>query len=290
MRSMTGYGRGSASKDGREITAELRAVNHRFLDLSFRLPRELSFLETGLREEIARRLVRGHIDVTMVYRNTRDDARKVRVDRALCKSVVHALHQAGEEIGLTDDLTLRDVLSVPDILLVEQQDDDADAISALAPEALESALDALCRMREREGQSLLEDLEKTLLRVEEKVKAVESKAAEMPEKCYARLKERLRQLQLEGGDTGRLMQEAAYLADRCAVDEEIARLFSHIGQMRAVFQKDGEQGRRMDFLVQEMNREANTIASKSADESVTHLAVGIKCDIEKMREQIQNVE
>lgn len=290
MRSMTGYGRGSASKDGREITAELRAVNHRFLDLSFRLPRELSFLETGLREEIARRLVRGHIDVTMVYRNTRDDARKVRVDRALCKSVVHALHQAGEEIGLTDDLTLRDVLSVPDILLVEQQDDDADAISALAPEALGSALDALCRMREREGQSLLEDLEKTLLRVEEKVKAVESKAAEMPEKCYARLKERLRQLQLEGADTGRLMQEAAYLADRCAVDEEIARLFSHIGQMRAVFQKDGEQGRRMDFLVQEMNREANTIASKSADESVTHLAVGIKCDIEKMREQIQNVE
>ncbi len=290
MRSMTGYGRGGASMDGREVEAELRSVNHRYLDLSFRLPRDLSFLETALRQTIGGRLKRGHVDLTMTYRNTRNDAKDVWVDSALCMGVLDALRKMGKEMGLKDNLKLSDVLALPDALRVEQGSDDEGAVSALALEALGHALDALCAMREKEGESLLEDLNAALLRIEERVEAVKEKAARMPEKCYARVLERLNQLKVEGADPARMMQEAAFLADRCAVDEEIARLFSHIGQMRAAFQLETGQGRRMDFLVQEMNREVNTIASKSADEDISHLAVEIKCDIEKMREQIQNVE
>lgn len=290
MRSMTGYGRATASADGREITAELRAVNHRFLDLSFKMPRDLSFLEIGLREKIGQKLKRGHVDITMTYRNMRSDAKNVRVDGALCKGVLDALRAAGNEIGLADNLALSDVLALPDALVVEQGKEDEGALSSLAFEALNSALDALRGMREKEGENLLNGLSATLDCVEQKVAAIQEKAAAMPEKCYARVLERLNQLKAEGADPARMMQEAAFLADRCAVDEEITRLFSHIGQMRAAFMLETEQGRRMDFLVQEMNREVNTIASKSADEHISHLAVEIKCDIEKMREQIQNVE
>lgn len=290
MRSMTGYGRGGASVDGRDVTVELKAVNHRFLDLSFRLPRDLNFLETALREAIGQRLKRGHVDISMTYRNTRNDATTVQVDSALCAGVIEALRKLGKDMGLQDNLKLSDVLALPDALHVEQGAEDEGALSSLALEALGHALDALCAMREKEGENLLSDLSATLSRIEEKVRAVREKAAAMPAKCYARVLERLNQLKAEGADPARITQEAAFLADRCAVDEEIARLFSHIGQMRAAFQLETEQGRRMDFLVQEMNREVNTIASKSADESISHLAVEIKCDIEKMREQIQNVE
>lgn len=290
MRSMTGYGRGCAASDGREATAEVRSVNHRFLDLSFRLPRDLNFLETALRQAVGSRLKRGHVDITMTYRNTRGDARSVRLDGALCAGVLDALREAGKGMSLQDDLKLSDMLVLKDALIVEQGSEDEDVLSQLALEALGQALDALCAMREQEGENLLSDLEATLIRIEQKVAALQQRAARMPEKCYARVLDRLNQLQIEGADPARLAQEAAFLADRCAVDEEIARLFSHIGQMRAAFGLDTEQGRRMDFLVQEMNREANTIASKSADERISHTVVDIKCDIEKLREQIQNVE
>lgn len=287
---MTGYGRGGACRDGRSVSVEMRSVNHRFLDLSLRLPRAFSFAENDLRAQVGEALRRGHVDITLTYRNGRSDAKDVSVDEVLCRGALAALRAAGEKLGVKDNVKLSDFLSLPDALVVQECAEDEDALRLLSFEAAESALSALVAMREREGESLLDDLRRTLDRAEEKVNRIAQKAAGMPDQCFQRVAERLKQLRIEGADTGRILQEAAMLSDRCAVDEELARLRAHIGQMRLAFALPSEQGRRMDFLVQEMNREANTIASKSQDGDVTHLAVDLKCDIEKMREQIQNVE
>lgn len=290
MRSMTGYGRGTYTDDGREMSVEVRTVNHRFLDVSVRLPRQISFLENAVRKMISERLKRGHADVAVSYRNTRADAHRVEVDESLAGAYLEGLRAFGEKTGVRDDLTLSVVASFADVVQRRDAEEDEETLLNLLRQAAHLALDGVVQMREREGQELLEDLKGSLGRAEEKTRQIALLAAQMPLGRYERLKQRLEELRIDGADPQRLLQEAALLSDRCSVDEELARLASHYQQLHDVMGMSEEIGRKMDFLVQELNREVNTIASKSIDVQLTALAVDIKCEIEKLREQIQNVE
>ena len=287
INSMTGYGRCVRAREGRSLTVELKSVNHRFLDVSLRMPRCFLFLEDEARKAIGRRLSRGHVDVFCTYRNQREDAREVQVDEGLIRAYLRATDAL---TGLADDRSVMGVLSLPEVVQVVEAEEDREALRALLLETLEGALDEAAAMREVEGEALQRDLNARADALEKIARAI---AARAPQTLIA-YRERLRANveELLGGqmDESRLVQETAIMADRLAIDEELVRLESHIAQLRALTGDPAPAGRRLDFLAQEFNREVNTIASKSQDIGITRLAMDGKAEIEKLREQVQNVE
>lgn len=289
-RSMTGYGRCILARDGREVTLELKSVNHRFLDIAFRMPRSFAFLESELRARMAERLTRGHVDVFISYKNTRADARQVRLDGQLLNAYLTALRAGGSQVGLDDDLCLRDVLNMQDVLSVEEAEEDQEALSALVYDALDAALASLAQMRATEGTALQADVMARLERLETLSQEMDARAPEWLAEYREKLRARIDEICSAQLDETRLAQEVALTADRAAIDEETVRLRSHISQMRALLASDEPTGRKLDFLVQEMNREVNTTGSKSSDIRLTNLVVEAKSEIEKIREQIQNIE
>ena len=289
MLSMTGYGRAMRELDGRQLTIELKSVNHRFLDLSFRMPRNLMFLEDDARKLIGARLSRGHVDVFMTYRNMRSDARKVQVDRALFDAYASALSGLTDS-GVEDDRSLMNIARLPDVLVVTEAEEDQDALRALLKETLDAALSQLIEMRRREGAEMKKDLAFRTDRIEEMTNAVEKRYPETVEEYTRRLRASIEELIGKNVDETRLLTEVAVMADRSAIAEETVRLHAHIAQLRECLEKAEPVGRRIDFLVQELNREVNTISSKSQDVPITQLVVGMKAEIEKLREQLQNIE
>lgn len=288
--SMTGYGRCTLAQDGREVTIELKSVNHRFLDLAFRMPRSFAFLENDMRAHISNKLARGHVDIFVTYKNSRDDARKVTLDSALLGEYLATLRQGGIDHMLDDNLRLRDVLSMQDVLTVEEADEDQQALSALTLSALDTALDSLCAMRRREGEAMRGDVETRLDTLERTAHAIDERAPQWLEEYRQRLRARIEEICQMQLDEARLTQEVALAADKAAVDEETVRLRSHIAQMRDLLKQSEPAGRKLDFLVQEMNREVNTTGSKSSDLILTGMVVDAKAELEKIREQIQNIE
>lgn len=289
MLSMTGYGRATADRDGRQLTVELKSVNHRFLDLAFRMPRNLAFLEEDARKALGSRLARGHVDVFVTYRNLRTDARTVAIDTALFDAYAGALASVSNR-GLTDDRTLMSIARMPDVLIVTEAEEDQDALRALLGEALNAALDQLLAMRTREGAAMEIDLNQKVDSIERMTRAIEARYPETVAEYRARLRAAIEDLIGQSVEESRLLTEVAIMADRSAIAEETVRLKSHISQLRETFAKSEPIGRRLDFLVQELNREVNTISSKSQDVPITRLAVDMKAEIEKLREQLQNVE
>ena len=289
MLSMTGYGRAMRELDGRQLTIELKSVNHRFLDLSFRMPRNLMFLEDDARKLIGARLSRGHVDVFMTYRNARSDARSVQVDRALFDAYVGALSGLVDS-GVQDDRSLMSIARLPDVLVVTEAEEDQDALRELLKETLDAALDQLIEMRRREGAEMKKDLAFRTDRIEEMTNAVEARYPETVEEYTRRLRASIEELIGRNVDETRLLTEVAVMADRSAIAEETVRLHAHIAQLRECLEKAEPVGRRIDFLVQELNREVNTISSKSQDVPITQLVVSMKAEIEKLREQLQNIE
>ena len=294
MRSMTGYGRRTVSRDGREITVEIKTVNHRFLDLSCRLPRALSFAEDALRKQIAAALKRGHADVNVNYLNLRQDAREIRVDEGLALQYKEALLQV-RRITRREGVSINDeeadwIAAQPDVMQVTVREEDQEAVLALLSEAAAEALRDVNAMRQKEGSALHDDLSEHLDQVKTLRDGIAALAPRVPLIYQEKLQSRLRELGIKEIDEQRLAQEVALMADRCAIDEELARLLSHIGQMREALEAEGEIGRRLDFLTQELNREINTIGSKASDAEITKLVVTAKSEIEKLREQVQNVE
>ena len=290
MRSMTGCGSGLVSRDGWEVTVEIRTVNHRFLDLALRLPRPLSFLEPVIREGITGRLGRGHVDVFLTVGSTGEASAAVRTDLNLARAYAEAGRGIAEATGTAFDLTVSGLMGLEGVVQVSEREMDQERIAALCGEALSAALDQLIGMRENEGAFLKQDLKIHLDRVEALRSEVCVRAPGVIVDYQERLWARLRALEADGIDPQRLAQEVALMADRCAVDEELSRLESHLGQMRQLLEADGETGKKMDFLVQEMNRETNTIGSKASDLFITNQVVAMKSEIEKIREQVQNVE
>ena len=289
MLSMTGYGRAMCEVDGRQLSIELKSVNHRFLDLSFRMPRNLMFLEDDARKLIGARLARGHVDVFMTYRNLRSDAKQVTVDRALFDAYAAALDTVADA-GLRDDRTLMSVARMPDVMVITESEEDQEALRALLRQTLAQALDALVAMREREGVEMAADLNRKVDAIEEMTVQIEARYPQTVAEYTARLRASIEELIGQNVDETRLLTEVAVMADRSAIAEETVRLHSHIQQLRECFARSEPIGRRLDFLVQELNREVNTISSKSQDIPITRLAVDCKAEIEKLREQLQNVE
>ena len=290
MRSMTGYGIGRASDNGWEVSAELKTVNHRFLDVNTRLPRNIAFLEQTVRESISSVLSRGHVDVFLSVTRTDTSGMEVKTDPKLAAAYKEAAALIAETVGMENNLSVKDLMSFEGVTALSEREMDQEAVVSLCRQALLEALEHVLQMREEEGRSLREDL---LLHLEQSAVLREKillRAPDVVTDYRNRLNAKIRLLIPEGVDPQRLAQEVALMADRCAIDEELMRLDSHISQMRSFLNKEGEIGKKMDFLIQEMNREANTIGSKASDAEITQFVVDLKSEIEKMREQIQNVE
>lgn len=291
MYSMTGFGKGTCAVDGRELTVELKSVNNRFLDISLRLPRTLGILEDPIRRALQQRLSRGHVDVFVNYRNTRSDARSVYLDTQLMGAYVEKAREAARALSLTDDLTLSNVLALPDVAEIVPAEEDEQALIALCEQTVQVAIDGLLNMRLGEGERLKGDLSSRIERMEGFAASIEERAPGVAEDYRRKLTERIEELIGETEvDRSRLATEIALFADRAAIDEEIVRLKSHLVHFRELLEASEPVGRKMDFLIQEMNRECNTIGSKANDAALTDLVLLCKAEIEKLREQIQNIE
>lgn len=291
MKSMTGYGKGIASIDGRELTIELKSVNHRFLDIGMRVPRILSCTEDVVRHTLSARLSRGHVDVFFNYRNTRTDSKTVRIDETLLLAYLKAAREANQTAGLPDDLTLTAALRLPDVTEIVPEEEDTEVLKELASRATSLAIDALEEMRLSEGQRLRSALLDSVLKMQAYRISIMERAPFVAEDYRKKLYERISTVITDvEPDASRLATEIALFADRACIDEEIVRLGSHITQFLAYLEAEEPIGRKMDFIIQEMNRECNTIGSKANDSELTAVVLLCKAEIEKLREQIQNVE
>lgn len=290
--SMTGFGCGRAAQDGREMTVELKSVNHRYLDLSFRMPRHISFAEDTLRTALNDSLSRGHVDVYVNYRNTRSDAKEVRIDTALLGAYLKSVKAAAAELREENDMTLSNALRLPDVTDIVEADEDDEAVKALTKEAVDKAIAELITARRGEGERLANDLTERLATVDELRGKIETRAPMVVEEYRIKLNERIEAML--GGtvevDAQRLATEVALFADKASIDEELVRLKSHTAQARELLSQSEAAGRRLDFVVQEMNREFNTIGSKANDAEIARLVILGKAELEKIREQVQNIE
>jgi len=290
MKSMTGYGRCQMELDGREMTVEVKTVNHRFLDISFRLSRALSFLDDTVRKGVGAKLARGHVDVFVSYSNHRQDAKEVRVDTLLALAYQKAVIELAQAVGKDADLPLSDYTRLPDVLTIQEKEDDQDTVRALFSDALSGALDQLIVMRQQEGERMREDILEKISNIERIREQIASRAPMVVTEYRDKLHQRIAALTDGEIDEARLITEVAIFADRAAIDEELVRLLSHTKQIRATVELSEPVGRKLDFLVQELNREVNTIGSKASDTQIAQWVVEAKGEIEKLREQVQNVE
>ena len=291
MLSMTGYGKGEYKEGGIELTCEIKTVNNRYLDVSLKMPRIFTAYEEIIRSLIRGKLTRGHADVFVSFKDKREKTTTLTADLALAAAYVNAAKEIKEKFPeLVDDVTIAKVLRYPDVL---RQDEvataDDELINALKT-AVSIALDNLNSMRSVEGEKLKADMLSRMLTIEELVKEVSLRAPQVAEEHKQKLLSRVREY-LDGvnPDESRLLTEVAVFTDKSNIDEELTRLYSHIAQFRDICE-EGIVGRKLDFLVQEFNREANTTCSKSNDVAVTRLGLALKNEIEKVREQVQNLE
>ena len=294
VRSMTGYGRGEVVDNGVSVTVELRAVNNRYLDCTIKMPRAYLFVEDAMKERLQAKVGRGKVDVYVNIAHTAGDDTVVTVNTALAKSYIDALKELYELDGgnyIKKSGYAADLAKFPDVLTVEKKEVEQDRLKDLLLEALETALAGFNDMRETEGAKLAQDILSRGETIEALVGKVEERApgivADYRARLTARMSEVLQNTQI---DEGRILTEAAIYADKVAVDEETVRLRSHLSQLREMLGQGGGVGRKLDFLIQEFNREANTIGSKCNDIETSRIVVDIKAEIEKIREQIQNLE
>ncbi len=294
VKSMTGYGRGERSFDGGvQVTVELRSVNNRYLDCAVKMPRAYIFAEDAIKSRIQGGVARGKVDVFVTITRSGGDDMVVTVNEELAKSYVEAIQKL-HELGLgraRREYYPTDLARFPDVLTVEKREEDPEEMKGRLLAALDLAIADFNSMREREGERLAADILGRAETIERLLGEVEERSPQTVDDYRARLEAKMREvLQNTQIDEGRLLTEAAIFADKVAVDEETVRLHSHLGQLRELLAAAGAVGRKLDFLIQEFNREANTIGSKCSDLEVTRRVVDMKAEIEKIREQVQNLE
>ena len=290
MFSMTGYGRGESEQNGRALVVELKSVNHRFLDLSIKLPRALLFAEDAMKKLISSRVSRGHIDVFTTYSAPKDQG-ALSLNKSVAENYVEMSKELSASFGLENDLTTSSLLRVQGVVEEGVPTVSEEEILSLVTEATNRALDSLLKMRDTEGKAITADILSKLSEVERLTGVIETRAPFVAAEYKTRLGETVREA-LSGADYDetRLLTEVALFADKCAIDEELARLHAHIDHYRKILSTEPTAGRKLDFLTQELNREANTIGSKANDAAIAENVVLLKCEIEKIREQIQNLE
>ncbi len=291
IRSMTGYGRAQRVLGSRDITVEIKAVNHRYFELNARIPRAYLSLEDPIRAELRRSIVRGKVDFNLSVKREEGDDTDVTVDKELLAKYLSALRSAAEENFLRDDLTASTLLRLPGVVSADTAEEDAAQAWQDIQTVLEEAVSAFIAQREGEGHRLAEDIIAKCGELTDYAARVESHLPELMSSYEARLRSRMEELLGERAvDEGRLLTEVAVMADKTAVDEELVRLRSHCTALKEMLEKGISNGKKMDFIVQELNREVNTLTSKIGDLEITRIAIEMKSLIEKIREQIQNIE
>ncbi len=291
IKSMTGFGRCEIVENSRKITVEMKSVNHRYLDVNIKMPKALSYFESAIRGELKNYIARGKVDVFITYEDLSEKTSSVRYNRQVAAEYLGYLRQMAEEFGLEDDIRVSTLSKCPEVLTMEEAGTDEEELWKELQKAIQGAAGIFVESRVAEGEHLRVDLTEKLDGMLELVDHIAERSPKMLEEYRRKLEEKVRELlQDTAVDESRLLTEVTIFADRVCVDEEIVRLRSHIGITKATLTEGGSIGRKLDFIAQEMNREANTILSKANDLEISNYAIELKTEIEKVREQIQNIE
>ena len=291
IKSMTGFGRCEVLKDSRKFTVELKSVNHRYLDVNIRMPKKLNFFETSIRTLLKSYADRGKVDIFITYEDLSQSQVSVKYNAALAAEYLKYLNQMAEEFSLDNDVRVSTLSRYPEVFTMEECSEDEDELWNGLKEALEGAFSQFVEMRTKEGERLKEDILLKLDLLSEQIRFIEERSPQIIAEYRTKLEEKMREL-LEDTqiDDNRIAAEVILFADKICTDEEVVRLKSHIQHMKETLEESNGIGRKLDFMAQEMNREANTILSKSSDLIISNIAIDLKTEIEKIREQIQNIE
>ena len=290
IKSMTGYGKSSLCINSREYQIEIKAVNHKYIDVNIKLPRIISYLEDEVRKYIISKIKRGKIDITITFENYGKDGNNIKINTELAKFYIESLKKLAEEENLSTEINVTEITKMPDVLTIKN-DINEDEIKQELLQVLKEATDQLIEMRKKEGAKISVDILNKIDQIEIKTNEILQLSTGLIEEYVVRLEARIKDLlKTDELDKARLMQEVVIYADKCSIEEEVTRLKSHISQLRNLINIDEPTGKKMDFLIQEMNRETNTIGSKSNNLDITNDVITIKTILEDIREQIQNIE
>ncbi len=291
IRSMTGYGKGESTDGNISVSVELKSVNHRFFELNAKIPRGYLYVDDMLKSVVSEKVARGKVDAFVNISLGDSEKIDISVRHSFVKAYIDALNEIADTYGVKNDITLSDIAEQSDSFVINEETPNAEVIKQLVKESAGAALDTFLKMRETEGEKLYSDVKSRLGSMKEMVAFVEQKSPETVAAYRERLKQKMTELLDKATyDEQRLITETAIFADKIAVDEETVRLKSHISQFEKMLESDQPIGRKLDFIVQEMNRETNTIGSKSQNTDIAYTVVNLKSEIEKIREQIQNIE
>ena len=290
IRSMTGFGKAIIEKNSRKYQVEIKSVNHRYLDISVKIPRAISFLEEEVKREISKSVKRGKVDVFITFENNSLEGREIKINTDLAKEYIKELKNLAKEENILADIQENNITKYPDVLKIQENGED-EKIKEELVEVVANATESLMKMKKSEGEKIAKDLSKRLEKIQEKVNETSNLSTGLIEEYVVKLKERIKKLLKEEEiDETRLAEEVVIYADKCSIEEEITRLNSHILQVKELLNSDKSVGKKIDFIIQEMNRETNTIGSKSNNLGITNNVIDLKTEIEDMREQVQNIE
>lgn len=291
LRSMTGFGRSRYESEGREYLVEIKSVNNRYSDVNIKMPRSISFLEEKVKKTITNSISRGKVDVFINFVNYSEKGKKIKINTELAKQYIEELRSLQKETQIIDNIGIMDISKMPEVLNLKIEDDDEDILWQELLECLNNAITSFLIMRETEGTKIKEDLEKRISSIKEKIGKISKISTGLVEEYVVKLEKRVNELlKTSVVDEARLAQEIVIYSDKCSVEEELTRLRSHISQFLNLINETNPIGKKLDFLIQEMNRETNTIGSKANNLEITNLVVDIKTEIENIREQVQNIE
>ena len=290
IKSMTGYGKAIKSENEREYEVEIKSVNHRYLDISIKMPRVLSYLEEEVKKEIASKIKRGKIDVFITFENNSTEGKEIKINTEIAKVYINELKKLAEQENLLANIEVTEISKFPDVLRIQNNEED-EKIKQELLETVKSATDKLVQMRATEGNKIAEDLDSRVEVIQNKIKEISLLSAGLIEEYVVKLEGRIKDiLKNQEIDEARLAQEVVIYADKCSIEEEVTRLNSHISQFKTLLNAEEAIGKKLDFIIQEMNRETNTIGSKANNLEITNGVIDIKTEIENIREQIQNIE
>ena len=290
IKSMTGYGKSNITKNLREYQVEIKSVNHRYLDVSIKMPRSLSYLEEEIKKAVSAKLTRGKVDVFITFNNNSLEGRDIKINTEIARMYIKELRDLAETEGIVADIPVTEISKLPDVLTIQNNQDDETIKSELL-EVTNKAIENLVEMRKVEGEKIAQDLLVRIQDIEEKVKKISSLSTGLIEEYVVKLNTRIKELlQDQEIDEARLAQEVVIYADKCSIEEEVTRLNSHIYQFRELLNSNEAMGKKLDFMIQEMNRETNTIGSKANNLEITNEVINMKTQLENIREQVQNIE
>ena len=290
IKSMTGYGKANLSKQEREYQVEIKSVNHRYLDISVKMPRVLSYLEEAVKKEISSQVKRGKIDVFITFENNSTEGKEIKINTEIAKIYIDELKRLAKQEDILANIEVTEISKFPDVLSIQNKQEDETIKSELL-ETVSQATESLVQMRATEGSKIAEDLSVRIKDIQEKVEEISSLSTGLIEEYVVKLESRIKEIaRNQEMDEARLAQEVVIYADKCSVEEEITRLKSHILQLEKLFHTEESIGKKLDFIIQEMNRETNTIGSKANHLGITNDVIDVKTELENIREQIQNIE